>query len=333
MRVPTLLAWLVGAAILGALIAFNQPQRLLDGIVTLRGWLALVVLFHVLPLWLDARAWQLLFRPRPPFHTLFFYRWIAEGLNGLLPLPYLGELERARLGSRITGNSEGAATVVVDVTLGVVTQALFALMGLALLGTLPIARGLFGVLIPAIALVGAGGIAFYFLQRAGLFGLAGRIIHRLSESARGSFDLSIAHALDTRVREVYGRRHAVMWAAVWRLAGWIAGAGEAWIVFFALGHPIGIANALILESLSQAARTAAFFIPGGLGVQDGALLLLGSQLGLGPEAGLVLALAKRFRELSLGIPAMIAGYVLETRHLVRMKAAPPTSHNQSSLRT
>jgi len=333
MRVPALLAWLVGAAILGALIAFNQPQHLLDGIIALRGWLALVVLFHAVPLWLDARAWQLLFRHRPPFLTLFFFRWIAEGLNGLLPLPYLGELERARLGSRLTGNSEGAATVVVDVTLGVVTQALFALMGLALLGTLPIARGLIGVLIPAIALVGTSGIAFYFLQRAGLFALAGRIIHRLSVSARTSFDIGIAQALDSRVREVYGVPRAVMWAAIWRLAGWIAGAGEAWIVFFALGHPISVANAIILESLSQAARTAAFFIPGGLGVQDGALLLLSAQLGLGPETGLVLALAKRFRELSLGIPAIVAGYVIETRNLVRVKTAVPVSRDESSLPT
>ena len=93
-------------------------------------------------------------------------------------------------------------------------------------------------------------------------------------------------------------------------AGWVAGAGEAWLALRLLGHPIGIAEAIALESLSQGARAAAFVIPGGLGVQDGSLMLLGLQLGLGAEAGLALSLVKRFRELALGLPALAAGYLL-----------------------
>jgi len=82
----------------------------------------------------------------------------------------------------------------------------------------------------------------------------------------------------------------------------------------------------MLESLSQAARTAAFAISGGLSVQDGALLLLAMQLGLGAEAGLALSLAKRCRELALGAPLLLTGYITAARRLAatgEWQGAPP----------
>jgi hypothetical protein len=48
-------------------------------------------------------------------------------------------------------------------------------------------------------------------------------------------------------------------------------------------------------------------------VQDGALMLLATQLGLGGEMGLALSLAKRCRELVLGAPALATGYIIELR--------------------
>ncbi len=51
----------------------------------------------------------------------------------------------------------------------------------------------------------------------------------------------------------------------------------------------------------------------GLGMQDGALVLLCSQLGIGAEGALALALVKRFREVAIGLPGLIAGSVIQTR--------------------
>lgn len=87
-----------------------------------------------------------------------------------------------------------------------------------------------------------------------------------------TFDLEDARALDASVRALYGRRAAVASAALWRLAGWVAGAGAIWLTRHAFGHRVSLAEAIMLASLSQAARTAAFVIPGGLGVQDGTLV-------------------------------------------------------------
>lgn len=321
MRIPTIIAWLLGVAALAALIAFNNPTRIADGIAALGWWLVAIVAWHVFPLLIDARAWQLLYRRRPSVPALLTAIWIGEGVNGLFPIPHLGEIARARIARQTAQRGEAAATVVVDLTLGVATELVFALLGVALLATWSHKLGAVRFLAPVGAVILGSVLAFYFLQRAGLFALAVRIAHRWSDAARRRFDVDSAAALDEAVRQIYLRRGPLIQSAIWRLAGWLVGSGETWLVFYALGQPIGVADAIVIESLGHAARSAAFVIPGGLGVQDGALLALSAALGLGPEAGLVLALTKRLRELILGVPALATGYVVFARQLTR-----PTRH-------
>jgi putative membrane protein len=328
MRISTLMAWLTGLGALAALIVFNNPGRLLGGVTALRWWLIAIVLYHAVPLLLDARAWQLLFSRRPALPPLLGAIWIGEGVNGLFPIPHLGEIARARIARHAAPPGEGAASVVVDLTLGISTELIFALIGVALLGILPHKIGALRFLAPAGALIAGSALAFVLLQRAGLFALAVRIAHRWSDAARRRFDIESAEALDSAVRRIYSRRGPLIQSAAWRLAGWLAGAGETWLVFYALGQPIGIADAIVIESLGHAARTAAFVIPGGLGVQDGALFLLGAAVGLGPEAGLVLALTKRLRELALGLPALATGYFLFARRLFGHRS-PVVAHDNN----
>jgi uncharacterized membrane protein YbhN (UPF0104 family) len=46
-------------------------------------------------------------------------------------------------------------------------------------------------------------------------------------------------------------------------------------------------------------------IPGSLGVQEGGYLLLAPLVGLPPDAALALSLAKRAREILLGLPGLL----------------------------
>jgi hypothetical protein len=68
---------------------------------------------------------------------------------------------------------------------------------------------------------------------------------------------------------------------------------------------VGWRESLLLESLGQAIRGAGFAIPGALGVQEGGYLLLAPLAGLPPNAALALSLAKRARELLLGLPGLL----------------------------
>ena len=85
----------------------------------------------------------------------------------------------------------------------------------------------------------------------------------------------------------------------------MVGTGEVWLALRFLGNPVGWIDALLLESVGQAIRGAAFMIPGSLGAQEGGYLLIAPLVGLPPEAGLALSLAKRARELALGLPGRL----------------------------
>jgi uncharacterized membrane protein YbhN (UPF0104 family) len=76
-----------------------------------------------------------------------------------------------------------------------------------------------------------------------------------------------------------------------------------------------LVTALTIESLGLAVRSAAFVVPGGLGVQEAGFLLLGTILGLSPEVSLSISLVKRIRELALGVPAILAWQLIEGRRL------------------
>ena len=88
---------------------------------------------------------------------------------------------------------------------------------------------------------------------------------------------------------------------------------EVWLILYLLGHPVSFAEAFILESLGQAARSAGFMVPGGIGIQEGGLLLIGAHLGLTPELALALSLGKRAREIVIGVPCLIAWQLAEGR--------------------
>jgi uncharacterized membrane protein YbhN (UPF0104 family) len=94
------------------------------------------------------------------------------------------------------------------------------------------------------------------------------------------------------------------------------GASEVWIALAFMGHPVSLVEALAIESLGQGSRAAAFALPGGLGVQDGALIAACAVFGIPAEIALAMALVKRVAELVLGVPGLLAWQILEGRQML-----------------
>ncbi|MCK7472451.1 MAG: lysylphosphatidylglycerol synthase domain-containing protein [Rhodopseudomonas palustris] len=164
-----------------------------------------------------------------------------------------------------------------------------------------------GLLLPALAAILAGLIA---VQRVGLFGLGARLI-------RGRLPVNLVDGsqADRGVRRLYRRRRAVLQCCLWQVAAWVAGAGEIWLVLHVLGHSRGVAEALLLESLSQAISTAAFLIPAAIGAQEAGFVGLGHLIGMPPDVALVLALSRRVRDLLVYAPGLLAWQAFEIRRL------------------
>lgn len=319
MRKPA--AWLFSAGLL-LLVGLLASQGLKPVFATLAtaGWgLLLVALYHLLPLWLDAAAIRVLFEAGAPGGTwrdALLARWVGESANSLMPLGQVaGPVVMTRhLSRQGMATQSAAAAITVSTTLQALAQFVFALLGAALL-LLPqrlgsadarqehhavIVATLTASLVLAVIL-----ISFYVVQRRGMFGGAVRRFAWLARRREWSGLVSRADAIDLAVEDTYGRgKHAAASFAL-SLAGWLIGAGEVYLALLFLGSPVGWLDALMLESLGQAIRGAAFAIPGALGVQEGGYLLLAPLAGLTPDAALALSFAKRAREIVLGVPGLI----------------------------
>ena len=238
---------------------------------------------------------------------------LADSINALLPVAQVGgDLVRARLAARDGEGATAAASVVVDLTLGLMTLVLFIVFGLLLIR---LHGGLGGVPIPIAAAVVVFALllgGFYFAQRSGwLLKLARRMEGRAGNGWQaitgGMADL------DRAVVAAYANAPAVLIAAGWRMAAWFFGAFEIWAVFQVLGRPVTLGEAVIVEAVAQAVRNAGFAIPGGLGAQEGGYMLAGALVGVADEVGLSIALVKRLRDLIWGAPALVAWWLFEGR--------------------
>jgi hypothetical protein len=61
-------------------------------------------------------------------------------------------------------------------------------------------------------------------------------------------------------------------------------------------------------------------VPGALGIQEGAFLLIGTMLGLDAPTALALAAARRLRDVLVFVPGV---FVYQWSELARAKLAPP----------
>jgi uncharacterized membrane protein YbhN (UPF0104 family) len=84
-----------------------------------------------------------------------------------------------------------------------------------------------------------------------------------------------------------------------------------------MDQDIALLDAIMIEGLLSAARTVGFLLPAGLGIQEGALLLLCGWAGVPGQVALALALVKRARELGVGLPGLAIWAVLERPKLRR----------------
>jgi putative membrane protein len=284
-----------------------------------------VIAFHPLQLIFSALAWQMLLpSPRPGLIVLMGLRWIREGVNNLLPVAQIGgEIVGARLLRRQgVSLATGGASVTVDLTVEFLTQVVFTLIGLALL--IPGLRepGIVPWTVGTVALGGTFVALFVAAQRFGLFQILERSLVRLAERRPEWSSLGEVAGLDRAINALYASPATLGWASVHHLISWLLGGLEVMLALHFVGVSVDFREALIIESLGQAFRAVGFAIPGSLGVQEGGFIIACGLFGVSPQAAIQLSLLKRIREVALGIPALIAWQIIETRRLIEPVGMP-----------
>jgi putative membrane protein len=315
-----------GAAIVG-LIAWTGAREVATALARGGSALPWLILVHAGQILACGVAWRATtIRPvapatdaRPPSapSVLRFarLRWIREAVE-LLPVMQIGGIVAAGRMLALTGVGAtfAAASTIVDVTAEVVAQAVFTLLGLALLvgrlGDTPVTNA---AALGAV-LVMAASIAFVVAQRRGLKPLErmfDALAQRIGWGAEARLD-----GTQEAVRRAHAHAGAMVVAVAGHLVAWALGMFEVWAVAHALGFELALLDALLIESLLQAVKSCAFLVPSALGVQEGALVALFALFGLPADAALALSLLKRARDLIYGVPGLIAWQFDEGRRLL-----------------
>ena len=315
-----------GAALFTLLLIRQGAPHVIAAFASAGWWIVAVAIYHLaVPVFLDAIAWWALFpkSERLSLWQLFWMRWIGESVSTLVPSATVGgDVVRARLAA-LHGAAipTAAASVLVDITLGVFVQIVFTLLGLGLIVSATGQQGfvrptLIGAVIGVLAIIG-----FYVVQRLGMFRFIGKMISRLANAEDWHSLVHSGHTLDQAIRRLYARRSGVIGCCAATATSLLIGSGEIWIALHALGLRATLVNAVILQSMVLAIRAAVFPVPGALGVQEGGYVVVGNLLGIPGDAAFALSLIARVRELILGIPGLVAWQVIEARRVLRARSA------------
>lgn len=318
-KIGAVLAALAGLTGVILLIVYQDVAKLGDLLAT-AGWgIALVILVHIPQLILCALGWRAAASALWPrgWPVFFWARLVRESVSGILPVTLVGgDFVGARFltfyGARAV---VAGASVLVDLTFEFV--ALVACTAVGLIALLAVDGGsvvtrwtLLGLALAVPAVVAA-----ILVQKWGIFKLVERLLEKLALRLGWPALRSLSDLHET-VAALYRNRRGLLVGTVSHFGAWIYGTFEVWLILHLLGKDTGLVPSLIIESLGQAIRSAAFLVPGALGVQEGGFLLLGTLFGLAPEVGLAISLIKRIREVVLGVPTLLVWQAIEARRFL-----------------
>lgn len=325
MRTTAYIGGLLGLALLLGLVIRADLAALLQTLA-LAGWALLwLIPYRGLYFLLYAIGWLDLLRPydrerRAGLGYLFWVTSVREAIDRLLPVASVGgSIAGVRLLRwRQLPTAPASASVIVEILLTLCVLYLFTALGLFLLFNLNAAgldyrRLLLGFLFSLPAPLAAA----LLLRYGSVFARLQRLLRPLVGASALSDG---AAALDRELRACLSRHGTLLAVGALQFVAVTSAAFEIWLVLRLCGHPVGAGAALILESMTQALRHLAFFVPAGLGVQEAGLVLFGHVLGLGSELALAVSMAKRMREILCGLPPLLSWQWLEGRRLLTGQA-------------
>lgn len=285
--------------------------------------MAIVIMIRGVILVVRGLAWWCLLRgvPAARVWVMIGFRTIGEAINVLLPVAMVGgDIVRAMLlKSRGVDGRAVAASTLIDLLLQAAAQAFIASIGVTLLLRVAGASAFAAWAAKGLGVAALALGCFYAVQRFG----GARLIERgLGTFARGWLIDAAGNAsrLDESLQAIYADRPAIAAGFALHTLGWLIGVLETWFALRLIGAPVSASTALILESLNQGLRTAAFSVPAGLGVQEGGFIALGALFGIPAETALALSLVKRLPDLAIGLPGLLAWYLLQIQRLLPIRS-------------
>ncbi|MBI4211449.1 MAG: flippase-like domain-containing protein, partial [Deltaproteobacteria bacterium] len=282
-------------------------------------WAFLAVL-AISAIWyiLYAEGWRLFLKDSQDhigLLDLFRIKIIGEAINTLTPVNFIGgdPLRIYLLKKHGVPVAEGAASVVVDRTVHILASMIILLFGLTIT-FLNVDRFASNVRygIPAVAIATILFIIFILIhQRRGFFGPLMTLCKKLRIKKEFS-EKTIAKfvELDSHIADFYNSNHrGFLLCLGYNLAGRILGIIEIYVVGHAVVVNFTWYAAIVLCTLAPVVNTIFTFIPGAIGVMEGAFSGVSYLLGFDPATGMTIQIIKRIRSFAwVGVGLIFLGF-------------------------
>ena len=282
------------------------------------GWAgyALYCAYSLVVLALLGAAWRAVAPGGGRVGAFAWARTVREGATDVLPFAQIGGLVVGGrvLAARGRPSDLVYASMIADMTTEMGSQAVFTLFGVGAL-VMALGGGFDGGGVLRLVLGGTALalalLAAFALGQQPMLRLARRLAAHVLPASAASFD-----AVSARLAKIYRAPAGLTLSFALNLAAWAASGFGAWLALRLIGVALAPWPVLAIEALVFAVRSIAFVVPGALGVQEGAYLLIAPLFGLDPQAAIALSLLKRARDVTIGLPALVAWQAGEGRKLL-----------------
>ncbi|MGY2735207.1 lysylphosphatidylglycerol synthase domain-containing protein [Sphingomonas sp. UYP23] len=318
-RIGLLLATIVGLAVAAGTVGTVGIGQVLAAMASI-GWIGMAtfVIWSGGVLGLLGMAWLAVATDQPSDRLWLFVwaRTTREAATDILPFSQLGGLVVGARTLAAFGVPQPViyASMIADMTTEMAAQLIFTLGGVAvllmILSHAPVQQGLVPLALGGVAAMVALMALFVFAQKP-VLRLAGSLGARMLPGS-----VAAMAAVRDQLDAIYREPRRVLTAFVFNLAAWLASAAGAWIALQFMGSHVPLWAVLMIEALIFTLRSVAFAIPGAIGVQEAAYVLIGPLVGLPPATALALSLLKRARDVIIAVPALLAWQVGEARRVV-----------------
>lgn len=255
--------------------------------------------WHVLRTW----GWFISFPDdaRPAFTRLFRVRLTSDAISFFTVRGLAGEpLKVVLLMDRSAPEITTAAIALERLAFAVMSIVLAGLVSFLAVTRLSMPGAwdtVFGTLLVAAILV-VPLLGFIARRRSGDY--LGRLVTRIDRMTGRRFEASrvvrfILDVEDVLLELIRGDRRRLLILIALPVVCYVVMAVEVWLVFWAIGQPIGIVQGLAIETFSRLGSVASWAIPANLGALEAANASVVAMLGL--SGGGSLALARRIRAL------------------------------------
>jgi uncharacterized protein (TIRG00374 family) len=267
--------------------------------------LALPVILLPATVWQFLRTWGWAVSfpddTRPPFTRLLRVRLAADAIGFLSVRGIAGEpLKVFLLYDRVAPEVTTAAVALERLAFAVIGIVIAALVSLVVVTRLSMSGAwdtIFTMLIVG-AVVLLAIVGMMSRRRSGDY--LGRLVTAIDHATGRRLEASrvirfILDVEDILLQLLRGDRRRLIILTALGIACYFLMAVEVWLVFWALGEPIGVVQGLAVETFARLASIASAAIPGNIGALEASNAAVVAALGLG--GGGALALARRIRAL------------------------------------